>query len=179
MDAMECLLSRRSVRRFNNDPVPEGDLKKMLEAVRFAPTWANTQCVELVVVTRPEIKKALQETLSQGNPGRKGIEEAPVVIALVARRNLSGLMGGQFATVHGDWYMFDGGIAAQNLCLAAHALGYGTVHIGLLDHQDAARILGLPDEIALLELIPIGRPAKQPSAPKRKELSEWVHQEKW
>jgi nitroreductase len=179
MDAIECMMTRRSIRKFTSDPVSEKDLNVILEAVRFAPSWANTQCVELILIREEALKHSLRETLSAGNPAREGLLQAPVVIALCAKRNRAGAKKGSFATQYGDWYMFDAGIGAQNLCLAAHALGYGTVHVGLFDHTAAGKILGLPEDVALLELIPLGRPAVHPEAPARRSLAEWVHQNRY
>jgi nitroreductase len=175
MDTLECIRTRRSIRKFTADLVEEKDLQQILEAVRFAPSWANTQCVEVVVVREMQQKMALQDTVSPGNPARAGILQAPVVIALCARRGKAGFFKGRATTAHGDWFMFDAGIAAQNLCLAAHALGYGSVHVGLIDHLAAARLLSLPEELAVIELIPIGRPAESPRMPPRRDLAEWIH----
>jgi nitroreductase len=73
--------------------------------------------------------------------------------------------------------MFDLGLATQNLCLTAHELGLGTVIVGLLDHDKAKSVLHVPDTHEVVVLIPLGYPAKSPSAPKRKEISEFTHYE--
>ena len=178
MDTLECIQTRRSIRRFTAEPVEEKHLQQILEAVRFAPSWANTQCVEVVVVRELQQKTALEGTLSPGNPARAGFVQAPVVVALCARRGKAGFYRGRATTAHGDWYLFDAGIAAQNLCLAAHALGYGTVHVGSIDHLAAARVLAVPEDLAVIELIPIGRPAETPRIPPRREPAEWIHLER-
>ena len=78
-------------------------------------------------------------------------------------------------SVYGDWMMFDLGIATQNLCLAAWSLGLATVHIGYIDHKKAKQVLGLPEDIEVVELIPLGYPDHEPKAPPRKALSDFVH----
>ena len=75
--------------------------------------------------------------------------------------------------------MFDVGIAMQNLVLAAHSLGLGTVHVGLVDARKAAEILGLPPGIVFVEMTPLGYPNEQPRVIPRKELSEIVFYEKY
>ena len=65
--------------------------------------------------------------------------------------------------------MFDIGLAAQNITLIAHALGLGTVIIGLYDHDQAKAVLHIPDGFELVALMPLGYPSKVPSPPKRKE----------
>jgi nitroreductase len=181
MDVFEAMIERRSVRRFTDEPVDERDLERILEAGRVAPSWANTQCWEIVVVHDPEIKGQLVETIHQTNPGRKAVAAAPLVLAAAGRRGSSGYYKGAVQTAFGDWLMFDVALFLHNVTLAAHALGYGTVHVGMFDHAAAARVLGLPVELQLLELVPIGRPdpARIPKMPKRRALAEFVHREKY
>jgi len=175
METQEAILQRRSVRKYKNDPVPKEFLLKILEAIRWAPSWANTQCWEVVVVDDPEQKKLLQACLPSGNPSFQAVVEAPLVLAMAGKKGRAGVKRGQQMTIFGDWFMFDLGIACQNLCLAAKALGLGTVHIGLLDHKKAKEVLGLPEDVELVELIPVGYPAEEPKAPGRKEFAQFVH----
>lgn len=175
MDALECLYTRRTVRKYKDEPVEEKDLEKILEAVRMAPSWANTQCVFLVVVDDPEVKEALQQTLPEGNPARDAVVKAPCVVALCAQKGLSGFYKGKEVTPFGDWHLFDAGLACQNLALAAHALGYATVNVGLMDQNEAGDILGLQEGSVLLELLPLGRAkGDPPQAPKRKPMKDLV-----
>jgi nitroreductase len=71
--------------------------------------------------------------------------------------------------------MYDLGIATQNLCLAAHTLGLGTVIVGLFDHEKAGRIINLPVGYELVTMIPLGHPAKIGSAPKRRSVDDFSH----
>jgi nitroreductase len=70
--------------------------------------------------------------------------------------------------------MFDVALAMQNLALAAHALGLGTVHVGLVDAKKAAEILRLPAGMVFVEMTPLGYPNEEPKAPARKALEEIV-----
>jgi nitroreductase len=67
----------------------------------------------------------------------------------------------------------------QNLCLAAHALGLGTVVVGRFDHQRVAEILGVPQNVEVVAMTPLGYPAAEGSAPKRKEPSEFIFYERY
>jgi len=75
--------------------------------------------------------------------------------------------------------MFDLGIAAQSICLTAHSLGLGTVIVGIFNHDKAREILNVPDGYEVMTLIPLGFPAKISSAPKRREISEFAHYDKF
>jgi nitroreductase len=177
MDSMEAIKGRRSVRAYKPDPVPEEKLRKVLEAVQWAPSWANTQCWEAIVVRDQGTKEQLVETLSPGNPSRAAIVQAPLTLALIGIEKKAGFYKGTAATDKGDWYMFDCGLATQNLCLAAHAEGLGTVIVGLFDAAKAAKVLQVPQGKAVVIITPLGFPEKVPAPPKRKEIEEFVYHE--
>ncbi|HUT79551.1 MAG TPA: nitroreductase family protein, partial [Polyangia bacterium] len=134
MDLFEAMAERRSVRAYTDEAVDDGDLRRIIEAGRVAASWANSQCWEIVVVTNPETKAAPHETLSATNPARAAIVQAPVVLAACGRTGRAGFKQGQAVTMFGDWLMFDVALFLANVTHAAHALGYGTVHVGLFDH---------------------------------------------
>mgnify|MGYP001082245387 CR=1 FL=1 len=179
-DFMNTVRNRRSTRKYEEREIPEQMLEQIFEAVRWAPSWANTQCWEIVAVRDPAQKKRLRETLPpKGNPAAGAVEKAPLVLAVCARRRVSGYYKGEVTTKFGDWFMFDLGLATENLCLAAHHLGLGTVIVGLFDHDRAAKVLGLPEDVEVAVLVPVGYPAKSPSAPKRREIAEFTHKERY
>ncbi|MBW2277143.1 MAG: nitroreductase family protein [Deltaproteobacteria bacterium] len=178
MDLFEAVAHRRSIRKYLDEPVADDDLAQMLEAGRAAASWTNNQVWEIVIVKDPETKQRLAETLPKTNPAKKAIANAPVVIAACGRQGESGFYKGQASTALGDWLMFDVALFLANVTHAAHALGYGTVHVGLLDHAAAEQILGVPDGVRLVELMPLGRPANlNKKAPGRKQVSEFLHAE--
>jgi nitroreductase len=75
--------------------------------------------------------------------------------------------------------MFDIGIAAQNICLQAQDMGLGAVVMGLFDHNKTREILGVPEGYEVVTMIPVGYPAKPASAPKRREIAEFTHYERF
>ena len=179
MDVHECIKTRRSMRKYTDDPVSDEKLQKILEAARWAPSWVNLQPWELIIVDQAETKSALADCVPQSNPGRKSILAAPLVLAACGRQGVSGSYSGKHSTVYGDWVMFDMGIVCQNICLAAWAEGLGSLHLGLLDHARAGKVLNLPDDLKLYELIPIGFPAKLGTPPKRREIAEFTHRNRF
>jgi len=187
---MQAIRERRSIRKYRPDPIPEETLHTVLEAARWAPSWANSQCRRLIVVRDQETKSKLAETLRSRKPGGKNaatdaMREASVVIVACAERGLSGYYTNEEqqrvpSTDKGEWwFMFDVGLAMQNVTLAAHALGLGTVHVGLFDVDEVTRILGIPDNIAVVELMPLGWPNEEPPIRPRKEINEFVFYEKY
>jgi len=179
MDLMEAIKGRRSIRKYKADPVAEETLQKVLEAMRWAPSWANTQCWEVIVVKDPKVKSELATALSKGNPAFSSMTDAPIVLVLCGKRGISGFYKGQAVTVKGDWLMFDTGIAVQSLCLTAHSLGLGTVVAGLFDHKKVEEILGVPQNVEVVAMTPLGYPASEGAIPRRKEIAEFVHYEKY
>ena len=148
MDVIEAIKTRRSIRKYKSSPVSKDDLNTLLEAARWAPSWANTQCWRLIVVREDDIKKKLARTLfgisDRPNRAAQAIIDAPLTIVACAELERSGYYVREPkapATDKGDWYMFDVALAMQNLTLAAHSLGLGTVHIGAFDASQAASIL--------------------------------------
>jgi nitroreductase len=178
-ELMDIIKGRRSIRRYQDKDIPKEALDTVLEAVKWSPSWANTQCWEIVVVKDKAVKEKLQASLPGTNPGSKAMVEAPVVLVVCGKLNSSGYYKGQVTTKFGDWFMFDLGIATQSICLAACGLGLGTVVIGLFDHARAKEALGVPEGFELVVMIPMGYPAKESSAPKRREISEFTHNDKF
>jgi len=179
MDTIEAIKTRRSIRKYKDTPVTDEQLKTVLEAVQWAPSWSNTQCWEIIVVKDPAVKKKLAATLSPGNPSIDAINNAPVVIAACATKEKSGYYKGVPITVKGDWLMYDIGLAMQNLSLAAHAIGLGTVQIGAFNSEDAEKALGMPEGVTIVALTPLGVPAAESRAPKRRAIEEFAHYDKY
>lgn len=178
-DITDVILKRRSIRNYEERQVPEEVLDRVFEAVRWTPSWANTQCWEIIVVKDREIKEKLQQTMSKGNPATRAMVEAPIVIAVSGKLQSAGFYKGQATTKFGDWFMFDLGLATQTLCLAAQNEGLGTVVAGLFDHEKAREVLEVPEGYELVTLIPLGYAAKSTGAPGRREVSQFVHREKF
>ena len=182
MDFHEIVAGRRSVRKYREEEVPDELLDQVLEALRWAPSGGNIQPWEIIVVREPETKKALQETLGGYNPARKAIFNAPVLLVLCGKVKIPDTYkkDKDITTKFGDWwFMFHLGSAAQNLCLAAHALGLGTVMVGYFDHDKAKEILDVPEAFEVVLMTPLGYPAATPKPPPRRETSEFSHSERF
>jgi len=189
MEVLKAIKTRRSVRRYKSDLVDDKTVQKILEAGRWAPSWANTQCWRFIVVRDSKIKAEVAGTLFKlkrpdgvilENPGTKSVKTVPVLIVVCAEMGKSGCRpGGEAVTDKGDWYMFDSALAVQNMLLAAHALGLGTVIIGAFDAPAAAKILGVPAGYSVVTLFPLGVPDEEPPVRPRKELSKIIFYDKF
>jgi len=177
MELWEAIRGRRSTRKFKPDAISKVELERLLEAARWAPSWANTQVWEFIMVFDQTTKEKLADCLGSTNPGRPAMTEAPVVIAALGKKKVAGFKKGEPRTVLGDWLAFDVGMGVQNLCLAAWELGLGSVIVGSYDIDKASKLLNIPEDRQLLVLIPIGRPYEIPSPPKRKEIAEFTYKD--
>jgi len=179
MEVLEAIRTRRSIRRYKSTPVDDKTIELVLEAARWAPSWENTQCWRFIAVRDNNIKSQLANITTFNNPSTDAIRSAPVVIVACAELGKSGYSDGQQASDKGDWYMFDVALAMQNLVLAAHSLGLGTVYNGLFDAKKAATILNVPAGFCVLSLTPLGYPDQEPAPRPRKELSQIVFYDKF
>jgi nitroreductase len=174
MEVMDAIKGRRSIRKYKQDPVSDEDIRFLIEAAQWAPSWANTQCFEFIVVRDFELRKRLAETLPGGNPAAAAFTQAPVVIVACAQKGKSGCFKGKPVTDKGDWLMFDTALALQNLTLAAYARGLGTVHVGFFNAAGVKEILNIPPVVEVVELMPLGAPDEEARTPKRREFEELV-----
>jgi len=190
MEIFKAILNRRSIRKMKSDPIDDKTLEQILEAARWAPSWANTQCWRLVVVRDRNIKAQVADCLSKvtrpdgtirENAAVQAVIDAPVLIVVCAELNRSGcLPGGEPSTDKGgNWYMFDTALAMQNLVLEAYALGLGTVILGAFDAKKAGEILEAPEGFCVVAMTPLGYPDQEPRTVPRKELSEIVFHDKF
>lgn len=178
MNIDKNILKRRSVRTYMDKEVSEEQLQTIIEAACLAPSWANTQTWEFIIVRNTETIEKITDYYSPNNPGRRG-KPAAVIIGC-AKKGIAGHYKDEAKTIHGDWNMFDLGCAVQNISLQAHALGLSTVIIGSMNHEAIHDLLELPEEVDVFVSIPVGYPEKDSyPTPKRRPVSEIAHQEKW
>lgn len=171
----DIIKKRRSIRRFQDKLISDDTLAELFEAARYSPSWGNLQCWELVVVRAAEDKKKLAELLSAKNPASKCTETAPILLGICGDPQKSGFYKGVQVTRYEHWFLYDLGIISQTLCLKACEQGLGSVIIGSFDHRAAESVLGVPKGYELVALIALGYPDHDPPAPKRREVAEFVH----
>ena len=173
MEALECIKTRRSIRKFTDEPVSHETLEKVVEAASYAPSWKNTQIVRYIAIDSSLKDKIAKECNTGFVYNGSTMESAPMLIALCMVIGRSGYeKDGSFTTNRGDgWQMFDAGVAAQTFCLAAHEYGLATVIMGIFD-PTLPDLLDLPEGEELVSIICVGHAAEKPDAPKRKSVSD-------
>lgn len=180
MELQEAILTRRSIRKFTDYYVTDDEIKQVLEAARWAPSWSNTQVWEFIVVRDKELIQQITGTYSENNPATKCSLSATALIVGCAKTGVSGCKEGVEKTKFNNWFMFDMGLATQNLCLKAHELGLCTVIVGLFAHDKCKEILSVPEGYEVVVVIPIGKSAvDKKEGPPRKELKNFVHLNKF
>ncbi|MCD8356706.1 MAG: nitroreductase [Clostridia bacterium] len=171
MNTIECIQSRRSIRKFTDKPVPHEVLEEVIAAAAYAPSWKNTQISRYIAVEGREAIDALVQDYAPFN--KHTVSTAPLLIVQTFIKNRSGYeRDGSFTTDRGDgWQMYDCGIAAQTFCLSAHEHGLGTVIMGIFDRLALEKYLNIPEDQEIAALIAVGYPDEEPKAPRRKDVA--------
>ena len=192
MSLGETMFTQRAIRRFKPDPIPEEDLRDILEAAIRAPNGGNSQPWHFLVVRDPELKTELGELYQEAwwakrkDEGINGPEDIP---SGKSNRRSAMRLSGEFAHAPAVVLLCatsGGGAgsvipAAQNLLLAARALGVGGT-IATLHAQVAERVhklLGIPDTAQIVYCMPLGYPRGSFGSVQRKPLAEVCSYERW
>jgi nitroreductase len=168
MNVIEAIRTRRSVRQYKPHPIPDKDLKLILEAAQLAPSAGNKQPWKFIVVRDPEMKAQLAESALK----QRWIGDAGVVVVAIA-------MDKKDPTVYKRWVERDVMTAVEHMVLAAWELGYGTCWIGAVKQKYTKELLAIPDEMTVINLLPIGVPDQRPKPKGRKPFEELFFAERY
>lgn len=170
LDVFNAIKTRRSIRKFSDEPVEKEKLFKVLEAARLSPSANNNQPCHFIVVS----EKTILERLLPAYP-REWFAKAPVVIVVCCYPDVA------WSRMDGESYWkVDSAIAVENMILVAHEAGLGSCWVAAFDEGKVKEVLGIPKEVRLIALLPIGYPVEQKGeVTKRKSLDEIVHYDKW
>lgn len=169
MDFRELITTRYSVRAYKSEPVEDEKLQQVLNAARLAPTAANRQPFQLIVIHTVGREAELSRIYKP-----EWFHKAPLVICACALPS--------YAWSRKDdknYSDVDVTIAMDHLILAATELGLGTCWIAAFDPATAREVLRLPEGVHPVAFTPLGYPADQPGVKRRKPLSELVRYEHW
>jgi nitroreductase len=154
MDVYHAIRTRRSVRSYRPDAIPEAVLMRVLDAARIAPSGSNRQPTRLILVSDPEAKRNLATMCHN----QAFIAAAPVVVVACGR---------DIKWNRGEWMgrysmIVDVAIAVDHLTLAARAEGLGTCWIGSFSNAALKDYFGLPEDVDVVALTPLGYPEGDP-----------------
>lgn len=156
---VDVILSRRSVRRYQQKEIPRDAMDKILEAGRQAPSAMNRQPWHFIVVTSNESKKELSKWLFT-----KHIKDSPVTIVGCAKTGF----------LDRKWSIIGTSIALQNMVIAAWALGIGSCWIGGFKEDKVKELLEIPDKWKIVALVTLGYPDKIPHVKRKKPIEKVV-----
>ncbi|TET72457.1 MAG: nitroreductase, partial [Candidatus Aminicenantes bacterium] len=154
MKVLDVIQKRRSVRKYKEDPIPEKDLMRVLEAARLAPSGKNFQPWKFIIVK----DKTLKEKLAQASAGQFFMAEAPIIIVGCGFPDNCYAHMGRYMK---SWSV-DVTIALEHLILQAQEEGLGTCWIGSFEEEEVKAILNIPENVKVLALTPLGYPDEIP-----------------
>lgn len=167
MDVKDAIRGRRSVRRFEDRPIPAGNIEVLMDAVRWAPSAGNLQARRFFFV----LKKELRTAVAGASYAQMFIAAAPLVVVACADMERIAQYGERG---RGLYVVQDVAAAVENLMLQAHELGLGSCWVGAFDDNTVSEILDLPEWVMPMAIVPVGYPANLPSAPKRLRKEELI-----
>jgi nitroreductase len=145
MDVFEAVQERRSIRAYQDKPVPRETLEKILEAARLAPSAGNAEPWHFIAVTSSEKRKALS-----GGRFAKFLTQTPIVIVACGDKEASP-----------DWYAIDVALAVENMVLTATNEGLGTCCVGSFNEKEVKAIVNVPENFEVVLLLAVGYPREK------------------
>jgi nitroreductase len=168
MDLMEAVKGRRSVRAYDERPVEKEKIEAVLEAARLAPSARNRQKWRFIIVTDPKLKEKMLDACNN----QQFVKQAPAIIAACGKEPGVMTCGQPVETI-------DVSIALSFIILKAYEEGLGTCWLGNFDKDKVKSVLGIPENVSVVAVTPIGYPAEAPEARPRVPLGDIISWEKY
>ena len=168
MAVLEAIRRRYSCRAYQDKPIEQEKLAQVFEAARLAPSAKNLQDWRFVAVRDKEKKRQVAESTNQPEVFGK----AGVIIAACSNSDYVMRCGQAVGPI-------DVAIALEHICLQATELGLATCWIGSFETEKVRRILGIPQDVAIIELMALGYPADEAGKPKREPIEKILCYDKW
>ena len=175
MNLLEIIKTRRTVRKFKDKKVEKEKIEKIIEAARWAPSSANLQPMEFIIIEDVAIKQKISEVT-----GHKRYNFAPVVIiACINYERYNKIT--RYYDLRTQLGLIDASLAIQNLMLMAHAEGLSTAWGDIFKKEEIKKLIkDLPEKIEPFILIPLGyMEGEKPPIPERRPLNEMIHWNSW
>lgn len=172
MELYRAMESRRSIRKYKADQVPQAAIDNILRAAQAAPSWKNRQAWHILLVRERGMIQKIGKAIG-GNPRGTDFDTLPMLMLVAMDEGAIDTHDGK------PYYLVDAGIVGEHIVLAAEAEGLGTCWVGWFEESPVKALLGIPDAYRLVMITPLGYPAEAPAARPRKALADIVHEEKW
>lgn len=175
MELQDVLETRRSIRRYKNQPVKKEDIETIIKAAILAPSWKNSQVTRYYVVQSQDMLEKIKKTLPEFN--QNNVKDAPVLIISTIVLNRSGFNrdGTPSNELANGWGCYDCGLHNMNLVLKATELGLSTLIMGLRDGKAICKLLNIPETESIVSVIGLGYADIEPDMPKRKTIEDITH----
>jgi nitroreductase len=173
VDLREAIVNRHSIREFKDRAVEDGLIHKVLEDANKAPSAGNLQARDFIIIRDEGIKKEI----ARAALNQDFITGASVVVVICANTVRSAVKYGRRGA--GLYSILDAALAAQNLMLSCVEEGLGSCYVGAFDEGRIRKVLGIPETVIPVGIIPIGYPDEEPFITDRLPLRNIVHFEKW
>jgi nitroreductase len=169
METMKAILSRRSIRRYTEEPVSGDMIEDLLKAAMNAPSAGDEQPWHFIVIDR----RPMLDKLADIHPYAKMLKQAPAAVIVCGDENMQKFK---------DFWVQDCSAASENMLLAAHALGLGAVWLGVFPAEKMVReireLLNIPPNIIPFSIISVGHPAEEKESKERFDASR-IHSNTW
>lgn len=167
MDILRAVKERRSIRDFQKKKIPQDLMKKLMEALIWAPSAGNLQSRKFYFITNETVKKLLAQAALNQN----FLIEAPLVIVGCSDSRISYKYGDRGINLYA---IQDVALSIMGMMLVAHENGLGTIWVGAFHEQEVAHIVRLPRHLRPVAIVAVGYPSKIPSPPPRVSIKEAV-----
>ena len=171
MDFEQLIQQRYSCRHYSPDPVDDQFLEKVLNAARLAPTAANRQPFQIIIIKTENKKEDLLKIYN-----RDWFVQAPFILAVCSIPD-EGWVRHKYDNV--NYSTVDAAIVVDHITLQAADLGLGTCWVGAFNPQQTRDFLKLPDSIEPIAFTPLGYPLDKPKDKIRKPLSDLIRYDTW
>ena len=171
MSVLDIIKKRRSIRKYKENPVPEDVLNRVMEAARLAPSGKNFQPWKFIIVRSQELKHKLAEACF----GQHFMAKASLIIVACGFPDTCYAHQGRYMK---SWPI-DVAIALEHLVLQAQEEDLGTCWIGAFEEKKVKSLLGIPEDVRVVALTPLGYPDEEPRFRGRKRLEEIISYDKF
>ena len=170
----EVVTTRRSIRNYDaTKTISEADVRQLLTTTQEAPSWANGQPTKYYVAMTPEKVQAVQELIGDFN--KRNVQGAPVLMVSTFENTKSGFFNGQATNEIGEgWGAYDNGVSNAYLVLAARAMGFDPLIMGMRNSDALRTLFNIPESETIMAVISLGYRAAEPNRPGRRPLEEIV-----